>query len=142
VKELGLWPLLERMRPAGQEREMIQLLPMLLLLQKSQAGAYIHVYLVLATYALARAFRTWRCDEEQSIIKGRGSSLESFRRKEGAENYNLVVVFDGPHYGIFDLADLTAVLGGYPLSHKTTLPLILPSQRRFTFPSLFSCPRS
>jgi hypothetical protein len=89
------------------------------LLQKSEAGVYVHVYLVLATYALSRAFRTWRWKEEDSESKGRGSSLESFRRKVHAENFNLVIVFDGPHYGIFDLADLAAVLSGVGLREQT-----------------------
>lgn len=88
------------------------------LLQKSEAGMYVHVYLVMATYALARAFRTWQREEEDGVIKGRGSSLESFRRKVRAENYNLVIVFDGPYYGIFDLADLAAVLGGFGLREQ------------------------
>lgn len=82
------------------------------LLQKSEAGAYVHLYLMMTLYALVRAFRTWKREEDERATRGRGSSLQSFRAELKKENVNLVIVFDGPYYGIFDLADLMSVLGG------------------------------
>ena len=82
------------------------------LLQKSEAGAYVHLYLMMAWYALVRAFRSWKREEDARATRGRGSSLQSFRADIRKENVNLVIVFDGPYYGIFDLADLMSVLGG------------------------------
>ncbi len=80
--------------------------------QKSEAGAYVHVYFVMALYALARTFRAWVRQEEDQAMRGRGSSLESFRARIKRENTNIVIVFDGEHYGIFDVTDLMSVAGG------------------------------
>jgi hypothetical protein len=82
------------------------------LLQKSEPGAYVHLYLLLSLYALVRAFRVWKREEDQRAVRGRGSTLQSFRKDIERENLGLVIVFDGEHYGIFVFADLMSVMAG------------------------------
>lgn len=92
------------------------------LLQKSEPGAYVHVFLVLTVYALIRAYRTWVREEEEQATRGRGSSLRSFRAKIQRENRDLVVVFDGAYYGLFEMADLMTVLGNIKLKDRDSGP--------------------
>jgi hypothetical protein len=80
------------------------------LLQKSEPGAYVHLYLLLSLYALVRAFRVWKREEDKRAVRGRGSTLQSFRRDIERENLGLVIVFDGQFYGIFAYADLMSVM--------------------------------
>lgn len=80
------------------------------LLQKSEPGAYVHLYLLLSLYALVRAFRVWKREEDKRAVRGRGSTLQSFRKDIERENQGLVIVFDGMFYGIFAYADLMSVM--------------------------------
>jgi hypothetical protein len=89
------------------------------LLQKSEAGAYVHVYLEMSLYALVRAFRTWVREEEEKATKGRGSSLQSFRAKIASENRDLVVIFVEAFYALIALADLMSVVGGVKFKDQT-----------------------
>lgn len=91
------------------------------LLQKSEAGAYVHVYLVMSLYALVRAFRTWVREEETNATKGRGSSLQSFRAKIASENRDLVIIFVEAYYAIIALADLMSVVGGVKFKEQTPI---------------------
>jgi hypothetical protein len=80
------------------------------LLQKSEPGASVHLYLLLSLYALVRTFRVWKREEDKRAVRGRGSTLQSFRKEIERENRGLVIVFDGEFYGIFAYADLMSVL--------------------------------
>ncbi len=103
-------------------RELKQSYTLTHLLQKSEAGAYVHVYLVQAVYALVRAYRTWVREEEERATEGRGSSLQSFRGRIKRENRDFVVVFDGAYHGIFEMADLMSVLGNIKLKDHESAP--------------------
>ncbi len=79
--------------------------------KRSEAGVRVHAYFVLVCMALTTAFRKYLKDAEEAEIRGEELGITRYRRQLRVQNYDKVVVFCGPHFGIFRNYELMLLLG-------------------------------
>lgn len=90
--------------------------------QKTQRAAVAHIFVTFAMVALTTAYREWqRREDEEAEASGEGLSMLSeedeplgirrWRRELRKRNKDHVIVFCGPHYGIFHVAEFCILSG-------------------------------
>jgi len=88
--------------------------------KRSEAGVRVHATFVLMCMALISAFRLHKqkCDELE--LKGEDTGIARYRRQLERMNRNKVIVFCGPHFGIFRNYEF-AMLAGIKVRERTLM---------------------
>ena len=69
--------------------------------KKTKEGVCIQTYTSMAMKALTTAFLTWQEEQLHLEALGKKSTWQMYRRKLKVVNRNKLIVFAGPHFGIF-----------------------------------------
>ena len=80
--------------------------------KRSETGMRVHAYFVFMCMALVAAFRQYRQQSEEAERRGEDTGISRYRRRLKASNRDKVIVFCGPHFGIFRNSELVMLLGG------------------------------
>ena len=73
--------------------------------KKTEAAVRGYVFVTLVPFTLANAFRT---------TQGQDLTQQGVRRQRAAEESNMVIVFAGDHYAMFDIEEVFSLLGVVP----------------------------
>jgi hypothetical protein len=81
--------------------------------KRSEAGAQVHAVFVFMCMALVTAFRLYKAQSDQAERRGAeaDTGIRRYRRQLKAVNHDKVIVFRGPHFGIFKNHDFAMLLG-------------------------------
>jgi len=79
--------------------------------KRSEAGVRVHAYFVFMCMALITAFRLYRGQSDEAERRGEDTGIRRYRRQLKAANRDKVIVFCGPHFGIFRNYDFAMLLG-------------------------------
>jgi len=79
--------------------------------KRSEAGVWVHAYFVFMCMALITAFRLYRAQSDKAERRGEDTGICRYRRQLKAANRDKVIVFCGPHFGIFRNYDFAMLLG-------------------------------
>jgi hypothetical protein len=79
--------------------------------KRSEAGMQVQAYFVFTCMALVAAFRMHRQQAEEAEARGEETGIGRYRRQLEVQNYDKVVVFCGPHFGILYNHELLILVG-------------------------------
>jgi hypothetical protein len=85
--------------------------------KNTKEGVYIQTYMAMSMKGLTTAFLKWQEEQLQLEALGKQTTWQMYRRKLKVLNRNKLIVFVGPHFGIFPSHEVF-MLANVPV-HKT-----------------------